>query len=403
VDIWRPVNLSRPRITARVTDGAARLRSCLSRLLTQRRKLRSRVIDFCRPEVFDSLPKTPDEFYSIILAAAIGSLKHNNYRDNFDAEILNWDGVDHSLEFNTAQHVFFFQWFFTNHLQLYDAYRCLRNDSSKRLYLYLIAYRLAGHQCVKIPVDFVARKTEYEKYKAVERYSDSRLPLTGMFGKLKHFDFEYDGKRYVADCLNLEYYLFRRQYFYSQDGVDISPQNGNTVIDGGTCTGETALVFSNAVGAKGNVYAFDPVAEHLDVLSFNIRRFPYPNVKVMPFGLSDKDVDCDPVMAHSYDPAFRSDDHNVPLRSIDGLVERKEIERIDFVKLDIEGAELAALNGAKSSILEFKPKLAVSLYHRPNDIFEIVHYVRTQFPFYSLYIGHYTIHYGETVLYCIAQ
>jgi hypothetical protein len=42
----------------------------------------------------------------------------------------------------------------------------------------------------------------------------------------------------------------------------------------------------------------------------------------------------------------------------------------------------------------------VSLYHKPNDLFEIVAFVKENFPFYSMYIDHYTIHGEETVLYC---
>ena len=71
--------------------------------------------------------------------------------------------------------------------------------------------------------------------------------------------------------------------------------------------------------------------------------------------------------------------------------------------MDIEGAELSAIKGAASSIRKFQPKLAISLYHKPTDIFEIPLYIAKEFPFYDMFIDHYTIHAEETVLYCISK
>jgi len=223
-----------------------------------------------------------------------------------------------------------------------------------------------------------------------------------MFGKLKHLDFEYAGDRYVVDCLGLEYYLVRGQYFYRKDGVNILPATDDTVIDGGACTGDTAAVFSNAVGRGGHVFCFAPVADHLTILEHNAKQFPHRNVTVMPYGLSDKNVLAQPIKLDHYAPGFSAGSAKVPLRSIDHLVSIGDIRKIDFVKLDVEGAELETIRGASESIRLFKPKLAISLYHKPNDIFDIVLYINGKCPFYSCYVDHYTIHGEETVLYCQA-
>jgi FkbM family methyltransferase len=320
----------------------------------------------------------------------------NEYLDNFDTE----RGVDRSREFDARTHAFYFDWFINNAANLFSAYSILNNESSKSMYLYLIAFRLGGHLSVKLPVQFINKKNEFAEYKSIEKYTKSQLLTNGMFGNLRHYDFEYKNNRYIVDCLALDYYLFRGQYFYSKDGVDISPELGDTVIDGGACTGDTAIVFSNAVGSNGHVYAFDPVADHLKILEHNIKQFPNKNVKVMPFGLGNKNIIANPISLGQYAPGFSSDGQLVPLCSIDNLVNAKEIQKIDFIKLDIEGAEMDALQGARESIERFKPKLAISLYHKPNDLFEIILHIKNNFPFYSCYLDHYTIHTEETVLYC---
>jgi len=89
--------------------------------------------------------------------------------------------------------------------------------------------------------------------------------------------------------------------------------------------------------------------------------------------------------------------------SLDSLVENGTIETIDFIKLDVEGSEMDALTGGMKSIQRFRQKMAISLYHRPNDLFEIVLFLKASCPFYKFFIEHYTILQYEAVLYCDPQ
>jgi FkbM family methyltransferase len=352
--------------------------------------------------MFEELPDSAKSFYSVVLIQSIAALKLNTFLDNFDADRFNTDGVDHSTQFNAGERAFYFDWFIKNSESLFCAYALLDDEASKRLYLHLMAFRLAGHFSVRLPVDFAAKSKELAEFRAIETNQPSQLHSNGMFGKLKHYDFEYQKKRYVVDCFGLDQYLFRHQYFYDRAGVAIAPVNGDSVVDGGACTGDTAAIFSNAVGPEGAVYSFDPVADHLAILEYNVKQFPHRNVKVMPYGLADKNVVADPIVLNHYAPGFRSGNSEVPLRSIDHLVDKNEIAKIDFIKLDVEGAELDTLHGARRSIERFRPKLAISLYHKPDDIFDIILHIKRQFPFYSCHLNHYTIHAEETVLYCRA-
>ena len=61
-------------------------------------------------------------------------------------------------------------------------------------------------------------------------------------------------------------------------------------------------------------------------------------------------------------------------------------EKIDYIKYDVEGAELEALIGSDCTILMHKPVLLVSAYHRSEDIFSLVNYLHEKYDFYNLYI-----------------
>lgn len=76
-------------------------------------------------------------------------------------------------------------------------------------------------------------------------------------------------------------------------------------------------------------------------------------------------------------------------------------DRASFIKMDIEGAELDALRGAEQTIKTFKPRLAVSVYHKVNDFIDIPEYLLSLVPEYKFYIRHYSVYKYETVLYAL--
>lgn len=86
------------------------------------------------------------------------------------------------------------------------------------------------------------------------------------------------------------------------------------------------------------------------------------------------------------------------LTTIDSVCENEEVT---YIKMDIEGSELDALDGAKQCILRNKPKLAICLYHKPQDMWEIPLYIKRLVPEYRIYFRHHTDLLNETVCYAI--
>jgi hypothetical protein len=92
-------------------------------------------------------------------------------------------------------------------------------------------------------------------------------------------------------------------------------------------------------------------------------------------------------------------DGEVTTLSIDDMVAQKGLKNLDFIKLDIEGAEMNALKGATNAIREFKPKLAVALYHSMDDFDRIPRLIRDIVPGYRFYFSHCTIYGEESMLF----
>ena len=62
-----------------------------------------------------------------------------------------------------------------------------------------------------------------------------------------------------------------------------------------------------------------------------------------------------------------------------------------WIKMDIEGAEMQALAGAKDTILRNHPRLTICIYHSDEDMLRIPEYIHNLVPEYKLYIGHHTL------------
>ncbi|MCX8502178.1 MAG: FkbM family methyltransferase [Alphaproteobacteria bacterium] len=339
--------------------------------------------------MFEILPTSMDDFANEIYTAIHDFLEAPEQQANPKAipeKSLEW--FDHYLP------------------AMYHAYINLGDDHSRRILLSIILFHFTQRFLPSTPFLWRTDTDEYRDYIRLEQPVPSQLKISGLFGELWHFDFVYQGERYIADCAkSIEYYLFRKQYYYAVAGVQVMPEPGDYLIDGGGCTGDSTVVFSNSVGPGGKVYCFDLIEDHVKLLEYNAAQYAYRNVEVMPYGLANETVVAPPLKINCYDPSYSIFVYDlvVPLVTLDSLVESGRIPKVDFIKLDVECSELVALKGSHQTILKFKPKLAISIYHYTNDFFDLVNYITILYPFYDLYVSHYTHEKFETVLYCKAK
>jgi hypothetical protein len=78
-------------------------------------------------------------------------------------------------------------------------------------------------------------------------------------------------------------------------------------------------------------------------------------------------------------------------------------EEISYIKMDVEGAEIEALRGAEETLNRCKPKLAISAYHKREDIYELPLIIHQIYPKYRLYLRHLSLDPFDTVLFGVPQ
>ena len=92
----------------------------------------------------------------------------------------------------------------------------------------------------------------------------------------------------------------------------------------------------------------------------------------------------------------------IETENIDNFVQEKNL-KIDFIKMDIENAEMNALKGAEKTLVTQRPQLAVSIYHSNEQFCEIPIYLKTLLKNYEFRLGHYSSCLLETVIYAIPE
>lgn len=189
--------------------------------------------------------------------------------------------------------------------------------------------------------------------------------------------------------------LVDAQYFPEEDIFTFA--DGEVFVDGGCFDFETSRFLMERCRVK-HIYAFEPDKMNLEKVKEQIRTLGISNVTVFDKGLwngaetlyfsSTGDI-----MSHVVDSG--DDEDKIAVVALDEVIQ----EEVTFIKMDIEGSELKALEGAKNLIQTYKPKLAICIYHKPEDTIDIPFYIKKLVPEYKLYIRHYSWSPAETVLY----
>ncbi len=169
-------------------------------------------------------------------------------------------------------------------------------------------------------------------------------------------------------------------------------------VDGGCFDGLSAIDVQEA-SPKGikKIYAYEPDLANLDKCKDNLKELD--NVVLINAGVFSRCGEvCFNSNAGESSAISESGTDRIFVSTID-----KESPDATFIKMDIEGSELEALKGGAETIKRNKPKMAISIYHKPEDLLELPLYLKELVPEYKLYLRHYSMAYMECVLFVIAE
>ena len=183
---------------------------------------------------------------------------------------------------------------------------------------------------------------------------------------------------------------------------------GDYVIDGGVSEYlDVTFDFLEKIGETGFLYGFEPNITVKDVIENGLK--PYSNVKMEYKALWDKNEKMTLYLGKFSDSRLKTNEeftyYNeivVDTITIDSFAEQENFKKLDIIKLDIEGAELEALKGAEKNIRKFKPKMIISAYHFPEDIFQIINYINSLNLGYKFWLGYhlpYSDRFANVILY----
>lgn len=169
----------------------------------------------------------------------------------------------------------------------------------------------------------------------------------------------------------------------------------HVLVDGGAYDGDTAAEFIRRCPEYRKAYLFEPSKALAD--KAKIRLGGFRDVYVAQAGLSDMDGFARLTNSGLPSGSVGPGGEDIRLKALDKMA----IDPPTIIKLDVEGSEVPALQGAQGLIREHKPLLAVALYHRPQDLWEVPKVITGIRQDYKFYLRHYTQFYHETVLYAV--
>ncbi|WP_298222801.1 FkbM family methyltransferase [Flavobacterium sp.] len=284
------------------------------------------------------------------------------------------------------------------------------NQQGKSLIVELIAYQILGYKKVKLARNNKAYQDAVKLGKSLADPNDTYDPHFMHF-ILQKFNLKpigYDVQLYFGS-LGVTIDFIIEQYAYKLDGKPVvQVEAGDFVIDAGACWGDTALYFAHKAGPSGKVFSFEFIPDNIKLFHHN--RSLNPNlenqIELVPHPVSDHSDDT--IYYKDNGPGskietFAFDGHtgSTTTLTIDDFVKRNNIAKVDFVKMDIEGVESAALRGAVETIKKFRPKLAIAIYHSMEDFTAIPAWILDLDLDYEIFLDHFTIHAEETI--CFAK
>lgn len=200
--------------------------------------------------------------------------------------------------------------------------------------------------------------------------------------------------RYTQDYSLLEE-INKEEQYYPENIINL--QDDEIFVDAGAYNGNTVIQFvKKSRGNYRKIYTFEPDNNNFVDMGKRLKEYEINKVEMIQKGLSNKKnsvkFDGSQLAGSKID-----ENGNEIIETID--LDSFNLQGNMFIKMDIEGEELNALIGSKQTIIKNKPKLAICIYHKSEDLWTIPLYIKELVPEYKIYIRHHSSTPWETVCY----
>jgi len=227
---------------------------------------------------------------------------------------------------------------------------------------------------------------------------------------------------HLADDESKEYYknsikarIFRNPYLLAPNvqckitgeyGTQIMLEEGECIFDCGAYTGDTAAMYMERLNSQCEIFAIEPFKESYDQLCQRVLKEHWEDC-VHPYNCalggalystSINYNENDFGMAMNILNKDGDKTQNISVETLDHLLENKDVT---YIKMDIEGEECEALEGAQTIIRKRTPKLMISAYHKIEDFWEIPETIWNIYDNYDIYVGHAPGVSTEMEFYCV--
>lgn len=192
--------------------------------------------------------------------------------------------------------------------------------------------------------------------------------------------------------------------YFDRSVYDLSAEE--VVVDGGAYVGDTLSSFlDDSSGRFRSYHAFEPDSTSFERLAMVAARDP-SRITAVQAGLARQTSSARLLSTRGADSRLLRGDESggedVPVVGLDEYFEDEGRDSPTLIKMDIEGAEGDALNGAARLLGATRPKLAISAYHYPMDLWRIPLLLEQLMPGSRLYLRHYTREVDDTVCYAVS-
>ncbi len=288
-------------------------------------------------------------------------------------------------------------------------YERLADEQSRKTLIEVLSYRVLGNRHTRLSTNnsiYYAHLSAVTNQLITKRRASKTDILDGWID-----EFTVPGEtgqiRLKAHKLHVMHTFLAEQYKFVSALTEIKVSTGEVIVDGGGCWGDTALYFADKCGSVGQVHVFEFSHANLKLLRENLDRNPALKARVHVHERALWDTQDLELTFTEHGPATRPFDGNqggtlvARTDTIDNWFNTTKPPRVDFIKLDVEGSEERCILGSSVCIKQFRPKIAVAVYHSLADFVTVPAAIDRLNPTYKLYLGHYTIQSEETVLFAV--